>query len=74
MKTRHIYTIRNGTVLVLENICTVHPTNRAGTFRVYDTTTKHLDIPDTEFQLPKGGGSYYITTERAELIKALEAI
>jgi hypothetical protein len=73
MNTRHLYTLRNGTVIVLEHISTIHPTTEQGRFRIYDVTPKHYDVADTEFKLPKEGGTY-ITTERAELLKALAAI
>jgi hypothetical protein len=89
MNTRHLYTLQDGTVIVLEfvqNIDTVDPEDDNKFFYINLGGETIISAKDVEFEkyvleptFPNTGSSVVTrvlrkTTERAELIKALAAI
>ena len=78
MNTRHLYTFQDGYVIVLEHIVAIntsYPSRDEGMFfqvdMLGDVCYCHADV---EIEKMGRTPTYYKTTERAELIKALGAI
>ena len=78
MNTRHLYTFQDGRVLVLEHIVaigSIYPSRDEGMFFQVDMLGDVCYCyPNVEFEKTRSALQNYKTTERAELIKALEAI
>jgi hypothetical protein len=78
MNTRHLYTLQDGRVLVLEHIVaigSIYPSRDEGMFFQVDMLGDVCYCyPNVEFEKTRSALQNYKTTERAELIKALEAI
>ena len=77
MNTRHLYTFQDGEVVVLEHITTIGTITEGDEHRFFYVGIAGgtcIAAKDVEFEKMGRTPTYYKTTERAELIKALAAI